>query len=256
MATAVATPADLSHSNSNSNPNNGEYLINGGGSNASSQKKKSRESERRRRRRKQKKNKNSSANATGDDEDSDALMADDDSSKENNYPNNHKVLFQFLRYFSNLGFVPVWFIFNLLQVDFSVEVEYVPEKAEVDASFLEDFKSVFEKFSFKETDPISEEDAKKEEASDAAKNKDDSDSDEEEQEGQQKKDGAVSNKKRKVRKQFSLFFLFKFSFGLLRDFLLISKFSYFLQLQRRMKIAELKQICSKPDVVEVLYFDT
>lgn len=132
----------------------------------------------------------------------------------------------------------------------------MPEKAEVDASFLEDFKSVFEKFSFKETDPISEEDAKKEEASDAAKNKDDSDSDEEEQEGQQKKDGAVSNKKRKVRKQFSLFFLFKFSFGLLRDFLLISKFSYFLQLQRRMKIAELKQICSKPDVVEVLYFYT
>ncbi|KAF3321499.1 Proline-rich spliceosome-associated family protein isoform 2 [Carex littledalei] len=121
-------------------------------------------------------------------------MADDDSSKENNYPNNHKV-------------------------DLSVEVEYVPEKAEVDASFLEDFKSVFEKFSFKETAPISEEDAKKEEASDAAKNKDDSDSDEEEQEGQQKKDGAVSNKKRK--------------------------------LQRRMKIAELKQICSKPDVVEV-----
>lgn len=103
-------------------------------------------------------------------------------------------------------------------MDLSVEVEYVPEKAEVDASFLEDFKSVFEKFSFKETAPISEEDAKKEEASDAAKNKDDSDSDEEEQEGQQKKDGSVSNKKRKVRMQFSLFFLVNFFFCVLRDF--------------------------------------
>lgn len=86
----------------------------------------------------------------------------------------------------------------LLQVDIAVEVEYVPETADVDGSLLEDFKNVFEKFSFKDTAPISEEEAKKEEASDAGKKRVDSDSDEEEQDGKQKKEGAISNKKRKV----------------------------------------------------------
>ncbi|XP_022886326.1 splicing factor 3B subunit 2 isoform X2 [Olea europaea var. sylvestris] len=146
--------------------------------------KKSRESERRRRRRKQKKNtKASQATAAGDDSGS-----ADDSSKENSDP--QKPLEQ-------------------------VEVEYVPEKAELYGGLDEEFRKVFEKFSFKESAGTEE----NETAPDAAsKKKADSDSEEEEQDTQQKEKG-VSNKKKK--------------------------------LQRRMKIAELKQICSKPDVVEV-----
>ncbi|XP_074271264.1 uncharacterized protein LOC141595190 [Silene latifolia] len=98
-----------------------------------------------------------------------------------------------------------------------VEIKYVPEKADLDGVF-DDFKSVFEKFSFKELEV--EGNAKKDEADQelAAKKKADSDSDEEEQESQQKEKG-VSNKKKK--------------------------------LQRRMKIAQLKQVCRRPDVVEI-----
>lgn len=32
----------------------------------------------------------------------------------------------------------------------TVEVEYIPEKADIDASFLEEFKSVIEKFNFRD----------------------------------------------------------------------------------------------------------
>lgn len=32
-----------------------------------------------------------------------------------------------------------------------IEVEYVPEKAEIEDTFLEDFKKVFEKFSFSDS---------------------------------------------------------------------------------------------------------
>lgn len=96
----------------------------------------------------------------------------------------------------------------------------------------------------------------------AANKKADSDSDDEEQEAQQKEKGGVSNKKKKVllhstifnitpvlvhddNDDFVLLFLFCLFLGILR-----LKDCIF-QLQRRMKIAELKQICSRPDVVEV-----
>ncbi|KAL2473318.1 proline-rich spliceosome-associated (PSP) family protein [Forsythia ovata] len=157
--------------------------------------KKSRESERRRRRRKQKKKKASLANiASGDDSDTAAENSNgtvDDSSKKDSDPQ------------------------RALE---EVEVEYVPEKAELDDDLNEEFRKVFEKFSFSEG-AAEENDKKDETLPDAAsKKKADSDSEEEEQDTQQKEKG-ISNKKKK--------------------------------LQRRMNIAELKQICSRPDVVEV-----
>ncbi|XP_011096258.1 splicing factor 3B subunit 2 [Sesamum indicum] len=154
--------------------------------------KKSRETERRRRRRKQKKNKQNAA--AGDESDTaaeDANGTADDVSKENFDPQKAQEL---------------------------VEVEYVPEKAELDGVLDEEFRKVFEKFNFMESGVTEENDKKDAAAPDAAKKKADSDSEEEEQDTQQKEKG-VSNKKKK--------------------------------LQRRMKIAELKQICTRPDVVEV-----
>ncbi|KAF8691804.1 hypothetical protein HU200_040206 [Digitaria exilis] len=101
-----------------------------------------------------------------------------------------------------------------------VEVEYVPEKAELDDALLADFKDIFDKFTFKDSPAATEDGEKKDEAAtDAVKKGDGSDSDDDAQEDQQKKEGGVSNKQKK--------------------------------LQRRMKIAELKQICARPDVVEV-----
>ncbi|XP_058200841.1 uncharacterized protein LOC131315670 [Rhododendron vialii] len=158
--------------------------------------KKSRETERRRRRKQKKKNNKASQqqrqpSVAADDSDEDSAD-DNDSAKENGDP---------------------------LKAIEQVEVEYVPEKAELYGDFDEEFRMVFEKFSFK--GPVeSEENEKKDEtaASAASKKKADSDSEEEEQDAQQK-DKGVSNKKKK--------------------------------LQRRMKIAELKQISTRPDVVEV-----
>ncbi|KAH0763498.1 hypothetical protein KY290_019571 [Solanum tuberosum] len=99
-----------------------------------------------------------------------------------------------------------------------VEVEYVPEKAELDGELDEEFRKVFEKFSFTAATGSEENDKKDETGADAAlKKKDDSDS-EEEQDALPREKG-ISNKKKK--------------------------------LQRRMNIAELKQICTRPDVVEV-----
>lgn len=150
--------------------------------------KKSRESDRRRRRRKQKKNK-AASNAADAETDEEAAP---DSAKDNADPKP--------------------------QVE--VEVEYVPEKAELDDALLADFKDIFDKFTFKDSPADTEDGEKKDEAgTDAAKKGDESDSDDDAQEAQQKKDGGVSNKQKK--------------------------------LQRRMKIAELKQICARPDVVEV-----
>ncbi|CAO2046947.1 unnamed protein product, partial [Urochloa humidicola] len=154
--------------------------------------KKSRESDRRRRRRKQKKNK-AASNATdaGGDAEGDEDAAPD-SAKENDDPKP--------------------------QVE--VEVEYVPEKAELDDALLADFKDIFDKFTFKDSPAATEDGEKKDDAgTDAAKKGDGSDSDDDAQEAQLKKEGGVSNKQKK--------------------------------LQRRMKIAELKQICARPDVVEV-----
>ncbi|WOG85203.1 hypothetical protein DCAR_0104391 [Daucus carota subsp. sativus] len=154
--------------------------------------KKSRESERRRRRRKQKKNKPTDASA-GDESEAGAAANGGDSAKENSDPQT--------------AFEPV-------------EVEYIPEKAELDGEMDEEFRKVFEKFNFSEL-PASEENAKKDDttADTAAKKKVDSDDEEEGQDAPEKEKGGISNKKKK--------------------------------LQRRMKIAELKQICSRPDVVEV-----
>ncbi|KAH7837098.1 hypothetical protein Vadar_009487 [Vaccinium darrowii] len=172
--------------------------LKGGDSNPNTLKK-SRESERRRRRRKQKKiNKAlsqqppSEAEANGGGGDDSDTAADEDNGQENADP--QKAMEQ-------------------------VEIEYVPEKAELYGDFDEEFRKVFEKFSFKETAGSEENDKKEESDANAVlKKKDDSDSEEEEPDNQQKEKG-ISNKKKK--------------------------------LHRRMKIAELKQISTRPDVVEV-----
>ncbi|CAI9087515.1 OLC1v1021596C1 [Oldenlandia corymbosa var. corymbosa] len=165
--------------------------------NPSASVKKSKESERRRRRRKQKKNNKADSTAASEDgnhaaaaEDANGTT-DNDNAKENSDP--QKPLEQ-------------------------VEVEYVPEKAELDGDFDDEFRKIFEKFSFKDSTGSEENEKKEETEQDAAKKKIDSDSDEDEQDPQEKEKG-ISNKKKK--------------------------------LQRRMKIAELKQICPRPDVVEV-----
>ncbi|KAL7618793.1 hypothetical protein Lser_V15G04473 [Lactuca serriola] len=157
--------------------------------------KKSRETDRRRRRRKQKKNKSVGGEETNNDASAkdDGALTGDDNAKENSDP--QKVLEQ-------------------------VEIEYVPEKAELDGYFDDEFRKIFEKFTFKETAASEENDKTEETAANAASNKKaSSDSEEEEQDVQLKDKSGVSNKKKK--------------------------------LQRRMKIAELKQISTRPDVVEV-----
>ncbi|PWA35953.1 hypothetical protein CTI12_AA604730 [Artemisia annua] len=106
------------------------------------------------------------------------------------------------------------------QVLEDVEVVYIPEKAELDGFLDDEFRKVFEKFTFKETAALEENDQKEEAAANAALNKKaSSDSEEEDQDTRVKDKGGISNKKKK--------------------------------LERRMKIAELKQISARPDVVEV-----
>ncbi|XP_022965450.1 splicing factor 3B subunit 2-like [Cucurbita maxima] len=167
-------------------------VVNGGGLDLnfnpkSGAAKKSRESERRRRRRKKKNQKKNQEAAAGEDSD-----ASGDDTKEND---------------------------DLLQVVEKVEIEYIPEKAELDDSLDEEFRRVFEKFNFSDVAGAEENENKDESAQNAASKKSDSDSDDEELDIQQKEKGGLSNKKKK--------------------------------LQRRMKIAELKQICLRPDVVEI-----
>ncbi|CAE6184286.1 unnamed protein product [Arabidopsis arenosa] len=106
------------------------------------------------------------------------------------------------------------------QVSEQIVIEYVPEQAEFEDG-LDEFKEIFEKFNFRE--PVtSEEDGKKDESEEKEdvkkKVNSDIDSDDDEQDNQNKEKG-ISNKKKK--------------------------------LQRRMKIAELKQVSARPDVVEV-----
>ncbi|PIA65099.1 hypothetical protein AQUCO_00100526v1 [Aquilegia coerulea] len=99
-----------------------------------------------------------------------------------------------------------------------IEIEYVPEKADLED--FEEFKNIFTKFGVSGNSAAGlEDDAKKGEAAPAKKKVDSDDSDEEGQDMQKQADNGVSNRKKKF--------------------------------QRRMNIAELKQICSKPDVVEV-----
>jgi splicing factor 3B subunit 2 len=158
--------------------------------NTSASSKKSREIDRRRRRRKQKKNNKASQ---ADVDASDVSAASE--SKENTDPQP--------------------------QVCEQIVIEYVPEQAEFEDGFNDEFKEIFEKFNFRE--PLaSEEDGTKDESEEKEdvkkKVNSDSDSDDDEQDNQNKEKG-ISNKKKK--------------------------------LQRRMKIAELKQVSARPDVVEV-----
>ncbi|CAJ2648659.1 unnamed protein product [Trifolium pratense] len=151
--------------------------------------KKPKDNDRRRRRRKPKKNnKTSEQPASNNNEDS-------DDAKENTDPK---------------------------QVVEKVEIEYVPEKVDLYEGMDEEFRKIFEKFSFTDVAASEETDKKDDVAENAVIKKkagSDSDSDDEENENDQKEKGGVSNKKKK--------------------------------LQRRMKIAELKQVSSRPDVVEV-----
>ncbi|RWV85030.1 hypothetical protein GW17_00053211 [Ensete ventricosum] len=152
------------------------YTNGGLASAAAAEKKKARDSDRRRRRRKQKKNnKPSSAPADEAGDESDGFEGGAEGhAKENSDPRP--------------------------QVEVSVEVEYVPEKADVEESFLADFKSVLEKFSFQDAASAEDEDKKDEAVGNAAAKKGgDSDSEEEEQEAQQKEKG-LSNKKKKGSK--------------------------------------------------------
>lgn len=182
-ATVVTNPNGVILSNGDSHHQN--QLTTTNNTTTTTTNKKAKESDRRRRRRKQKKktpkhNNEQNGKVNGDDDNS-----DDDNSQQ--------------------------------QLE-KVEIEYVPEKPDLDA-YDEELKRVMEKFTLNAISTIEDED-KKDEAAPAAKKKDDSDdSDEDEQDAHQKKEGGVSNKKKK--------------------------------LQRRMKIAELKQISSRPDVVEV-----
>ncbi|RRT63098.1 hypothetical protein B296_00004783 [Ensete ventricosum] len=157
------------------------YTNGGLASAAAAEKKKARDSDRRRRRRKQKKNnKPSSAPADEAGDESDGFEGGAEGhAKENSDPRP--------------------------QVEVSVEVEYVPEKADVEESFLADFKSVLEKFSFQDAASAEDEDKKDEAVGNAAaKKRGDSDSEEEEQEAQQKEKG-LSNKKKKVNPKLLVF---------------------------------------------------
>ncbi|XP_030969839.1 splicing factor 3B subunit 2-like [Quercus lobata] len=99
-----------------------------------------------------------------------------------------------------------------------VEVEYVLEPAELDDGMDEKFRKIFSQLSFRETTATQDNDNKDEPTENVASTKKaDSNSEEEEQDNPQEEKG-VSNKKK---------------------------------LQRQMQIAKLKQICSRPDVVEV-----
>ena len=76
-----------------------------------------------------------------------------------------------------------------------VEIEYVPEKAEVLGDLEDEFRKVFEKFTFRESAAFEEN------AVNAISNKKaSSDSEEEEEQDDQKKEkDGISNKKKKVR---------------------------------------------------------
>ncbi|GKE60088.1 hypothetical protein Tco_1510455, partial [Tanacetum coccineum] len=79
-----------------------------------------------------------------------------------------------------------------------VEVEYIPEQNQLDGFLGDEFRKVFEKFTFKETAAIEENDKREEAAANAGVNKKaSSDSEEEDQDTQVKDKGGISNKKKK-----------------------------------------------------------
>lgn len=149
-------------------------------------------SQRSRRRRKQKKSKDVSPNNSTEDANG---STDNDRAKANSDPN-----------------MPLE----------QVEVEYVPETAELDGDLGEEFRKIFEKFNWKEAAVSGENEQNHETAQDAAVSKKKMDSDgeeeEEEEENPRQKEKGLSNKKK---------------------------------LQQRMTIAELKLMSARPDVVEV-----
>ncbi|KFK32236.1 hypothetical protein AALP_AA6G215400 [Arabis alpina] len=108
------------------------------------------------------------------------------------------------------------------QVSEEVVVEYVAEQPEFEEGFEDAFRKIFDKFNFRESVASEVRHGKKEEPEEKAdvkkKLNSDSDSEAEEHNNEQKENG-ISNKKKK--------------------------------LQRRMNIAELKQVSARPDVVEV-----
>ncbi|KAI3874561.1 hypothetical protein MKW92_027287 [Papaver armeniacum] len=97
------------------------------------------------------------------------------------------------------------------------EIEYVTENLEFGDAYAE-LKSVIEKFNAKEAADAEDDDTKDEEEKNVT-NSGSYEEEEEEEDANQNDKGGISNKKKK--------------------------------LQRRMKIAELKQLCARPDLVEV-----
>ncbi|XP_065879523.1 uncharacterized protein [Euphorbia lathyris] len=124
--------------------------------------KKSRESKRRRRRRKQKKNNKASDNnklANGNESDDESTANGDDAKEKS----------------------------ETQQIMEQIEIEYVPEKAELEDGMDNEFRKIFEKFSFSESADATENDSKDEAAQNAdSKKKADSDSDGEKHEPDQR----------------------------------------------------------------------
>jgi splicing factor 3B subunit 2 len=110
--------------------------------------KKSRESDRRRRRRKQKKNK-AASNAE------DAQPDEEGSAKDNADPKPQVrcTLMEpfFLGCRCSFFRTPTLTTWCLVSPQVEVEVEYVPEKPELDDALLADFKDIFDKFTFKDS---------------------------------------------------------------------------------------------------------
>ncbi|RZS15562.1 hypothetical protein BHM03_00047405 [Ensete ventricosum] len=147
-----------------------------GASASASERKKVRESERRRRRRKPKKNDSKSAVSFADYDEKRGVEGGEIGAAEderNDYP----------------------------EVKMSVEVEYVPERADVDESIFEEFKNVLEKFNFRDHAGVEDDSTKDETMGNATTKKGDSDTEEDEQETQQKEKG-LSNKKKKVSNRY------------------------------------------------------
>eukprot|EP00271_Cylindrocystis_brebissonii_P004456 TRINITY_DN1612_c0_g2_i1.p1 TRINITY_DN1612_c0_g2~~TRINITY_DN1612_c0_g2_i1.p1 ORF type:complete len:604 (+),score=209.33 TRINITY_DN1612_c0_g2_i1:490-2301(+) len=102
-----------------------------------------------------------------------------------------------------------------------VKIEYIREPlpiSDVVGEGFEDLMKVFERFNTQEEEPV-EENADAAADEDGKKKERTSDDEDDEEDEETKEDGALSNKKKKQN--------------------------------RRMKIAELKQICARPDVVEI-----
>ncbi|XP_024534102.1 splicing factor 3B subunit 2 isoform X1 [Selaginella moellendorffii] len=117
----------------------------------------------------------------------------------------------------------------------SAEIEYVPDKSPLDGDGLVEFQRIFDKFSGLESSKKKPKEAVKTEKMQMS-----SSEDEDDKPDVRVKEVVLSNKKKKVDKKF-LFDHCNFRACLLS----------FLQMKRRMTVADLKDYCGKPDVVEV-----